>query len=115
MVGYWYPLGQIVPFKQDVYRRALKACRTFTLFSALRTNVNVRCFVVLFRVAGRRPSVGAGLSLSDWCYADGVYGIHLKDKELQHYVFMARGLNAEAVGKVTLGVDEGLVAMSVKS
>ena len=23
-VSYWYPLGQIVPFKQDVYRRALK-------------------------------------------------------------------------------------------
>jgi putative (di)nucleoside polyphosphate hydrolase len=23
-VSYWYPLGQVVPFKQDVYRRAMK-------------------------------------------------------------------------------------------
>ncbi|MDG2072626.1 MAG: RNA pyrophosphohydrolase [Pseudomonadales bacterium] len=23
-VTYWYPLGQVVPFKQDVYRRAMK-------------------------------------------------------------------------------------------
>lgn len=23
-VSYWYPLGQVVPFKRDVYRRALK-------------------------------------------------------------------------------------------
>ncbi len=23
-VSYWYPLGQIVAFKQDVYRRAMK-------------------------------------------------------------------------------------------
>jgi phosphotransferase system enzyme I (PtsP) len=39
-----------------------------------------------------------------------VCSIYLKDKELQRYVFMAtRGLNAEAIGKVTLGVDEGLV------
>ena len=39
-----------------------------------------------------------------------VCSIYLKDKERQQYVFMAtRGLNAEAVGKVTLGVDEGLV------
>ena len=37
-----------------------------------------------------------------------VCSIYLKDKELQRYVFMAtRGLNAEAIGKVTLGVDEG--------
>ena len=35
-----------------------------------------------------------------------VCSIYLKDKELQRYVFMAtRGLNAEAIGKVTLGVD----------
>ena len=24
-VSYWYPLGQVVPFKREVYRRALKA------------------------------------------------------------------------------------------
>ena len=23
-VSYWYPLGQVVSFKQDVYRRAMK-------------------------------------------------------------------------------------------
>lgn len=23
-VSYWYPLGQVIPFKRDVYRRALK-------------------------------------------------------------------------------------------
>ena len=23
-VSYWYPLGQVVPFKREVYRRALK-------------------------------------------------------------------------------------------
>jgi putative (di)nucleoside polyphosphate hydrolase len=23
-VSYWYPLGQVVPFKKDVYRRAMK-------------------------------------------------------------------------------------------
>ena len=23
-VSYWYPLGQVVPFKRDVYRRAMK-------------------------------------------------------------------------------------------
>ena len=23
-VSYWYPLGQVVPFKQDVYRQAMK-------------------------------------------------------------------------------------------
>ena len=23
-VSYWYPLGQVIPFKREVYRRALK-------------------------------------------------------------------------------------------
>jgi putative (di)nucleoside polyphosphate hydrolase len=23
-VSYWYPLGQVVPFKRDVYRRAMR-------------------------------------------------------------------------------------------
>ena len=23
-VSYWYPLGQVVPFKREVYRRAMK-------------------------------------------------------------------------------------------
>lgn len=39
-----------------------------------------------------------------------VCSIYLKDEELQRYVFMAtRGLNPEAVGKVSMGLDEGLV------
>ena len=39
-----------------------------------------------------------------------VCSVYLKDEETQRYVFMAtRGLNPEAVGKVTLGLDEGLV------
>ena len=42
--------------------------------------------------------------------ATEVCSIYLKDEEQQRYVFMAtRGLNAEAIGKVTLGLDEGLV------
>ena len=28
-VSYWYPLGQVVPFKQDVYRRAMKELAPF--------------------------------------------------------------------------------------
>ena len=39
-----------------------------------------------------------------------VCSIYLKDEDRQRYVFMAtRGLNREAVGKVSLGLDEGLV------
>ena len=39
-----------------------------------------------------------------------VCSIYLKDKDRQRYVFMAtRGLNQEAVGKVSLGLNEGLV------
>ena len=39
-----------------------------------------------------------------------VCSIYLKDEERQRYVFMAtRGLNQEAVGKVSLALDEGLV------
>jgi putative (di)nucleoside polyphosphate hydrolase len=36
-VSYWYPLGQVVPFKKEVYRRAMKElapglskCLTYT-------------------------------------------------------------------------------------
>ena len=28
-VSYWYPLGQVVPFKQDVYRRAMQELAPF--------------------------------------------------------------------------------------
>ncbi|MBT7371654.1 MAG: GAF domain-containing protein, partial [Gammaproteobacteria bacterium] len=39
-----------------------------------------------------------------------VCSIYLKDEELQRYIFMAtRGLNRDAVGKVSMGLDEGLV------
>lgn len=39
-----------------------------------------------------------------------VCSVYLKDDELQRYIFMAtRGLNADAVGKVSMGLDEGLV------
>ncbi len=39
-----------------------------------------------------------------------VCSIYLKDETNQRFVFMAtRGLNPQAVGKVSMGVDEGLV------
>ena len=39
-----------------------------------------------------------------------VCSVYLKDEEVQRYVFMAtRGLNQSAVGKVSMGLDEGLV------
>ena len=39
-----------------------------------------------------------------------VCSVYLKDEEQQRYVFMAtRGLNASAVGKLSMGLDEGLV------
>ena len=44
-----------------------------------------------------------------------VCSIYLKDEDRQRYVFMAtRGLNREAVGKVSLGLNEGWLVMLVK-
>ncbi len=37
-VSYWYPLHQVVAFKKEVYRKALKECRPYLLPSVMTGN-----------------------------------------------------------------------------
>lgn len=118
-VSYWYPVGQVIDFKRDVYRLALKELARALPGAESRSARRGLMLEPLRRIVqevNAAPDFRAVLEIIvervKAAMNTGMCSIYLLDPVSKRYILSAtRGLLPESVGKVTMSTEEGLVGL----
>ena len=115
-VNYWYPLNQVVAFKREVYRRALKELaplwRLHTLFKGTVMLTALRSIVQEVNAARDLASVlNIIVARVKAVMSTEVCSVYLRDSSGAYVLMATDGLNPDSVGRVRLALNEGLVGL----